>query len=169
MSYITGEFVREAIENRINKVRNYGWEFATPEIESYFLDLIADVGVNADQTPSGIVDNAILNGEHGILADGFMNCDEGDDDFIEYLIANGADETACKYDYMFLHDSNSKETYEKYKTLRDKIDFIESQRDENPQDMESLERLERKQEELESELNDLRREILNNVAFVNYF
>lgn len=60
------EFVREAIESRIFQVyKNFGWRFESDEIESYFIDFILSIEIDESSTPSQIVDNAIINGEHG--------------------------------------------------------------------------------------------------------
>ncbi|MBR8466536.1 hypothetical protein KDE13_09335 [Campylobacter sp. faydin G-140] len=66
-------FVREALEARMKVVRNrYGWEFPSTEIEEYFLNLFENCGVDMqNDTPSSIVDNAIVNGSYGHYTDFF--------------------------------------------------------------------------------------------------
>lgn len=67
MGIIRGEFVTEAIRERIDLVKERGWEFTTDGMEQYFIDLIAECGVNSDATPSAIADNALINGSFGYI------------------------------------------------------------------------------------------------------
>lgn len=70
MANIKGNFVNEAIENRLNFVKeNYNWSFPTEYIEEYFLELISEFGVDENSSPSEIVDNAVINGEFSIYSD----------------------------------------------------------------------------------------------------
>ena len=73
---IRGAFVREALQESINKAKGKGLEFGYQCIEDYFLDLCEDVGVDSDELPSFYVDNAIVNGSYGYYKDFFETEEE---------------------------------------------------------------------------------------------
>ena len=61
------EFVREACNARFDWIENFykDWRVVPEAIKENFLDTIEEAGVEADKTPSYVVDNFIINGEWG--------------------------------------------------------------------------------------------------------
>ncbi|MWV61023.1 hypothetical protein DCO58_11825 [Helicobacter saguini] len=116
---IYGEFVKAALQDRLDLVRERGWEFATCDMEEYALELLAECGVDADDTPSGIIDNALINGCHGYLANysGYENLQE-------------AMEAYEKGELIYLNipnESRARELIKQQETLQSQINDIENE------------------------------------------
>lgn len=109
---IQGEFVTQAIQDRIDLVRRT-WEFTTAGMEEYFIELIEQCGVDSDDTPSYIVDNALVNGEFGYIGNFNLTKDE-------------ALEKYEQGDAMYYEDLESeKENAERAKRLKELQDELE--------------------------------------------
>ncbi|MDR0920561.1 MAG: hypothetical protein LBM93_15145 [Oscillospiraceae bacterium] len=63
------DFVRDALQSRFDEVKSRWACEATSRFWEEFLDMMVNCGVKKDDTPSIVVDNYLINSDHGPISD----------------------------------------------------------------------------------------------------